>query len=708
MKKLLLALALAVPAIAGAQERVYTVPSTQPLLAPDGSDIWGEPGDIAIDGDSLIVIQDGALLYRRDANGKWNYSRKLVAGTTARPYSVAMKNYIAIIKMGPTATIWEKVNGEWRQSPTAAPITAPGDFAISTNRIMAGDDGCTADALIYQKDPATGIWDVTGRIPPEEGICQANAQRHIDFNYDAALVRGYDDVLRTYRRNGSALVWPNAGNIALNNDNANPYWSPAIQSGTLVLGDQTYWRRTGGVWTKLGKLLPRDYFRGSGTGGNPIYRDGLLMTTDGVDAYLAPEVPYVYAKNAQGGFDHLGVLGGSITGPSTVDYAFAGNTAAVVTIFERGAIWYYIDVYTLPVTFRKPRAIANNFDARDVSGFQTSGGLQYAIAGNQYNYIYRQSNVTADTSAILEDSDWTDYQSVEADLKANAFNRADAWVGLAARYADANNYYYVTFGNDDVIRLNRKRNGVVTTLAQTNHAVDPLVWYHVRLTADQTGVHVSLGSSSLLTSTDTTLRHGRAGLMTSAARADFDNFLARPTGSFTVFDEEYHNSHGEYAYDGGHWSHISEGTIAQDDSSGQALAIHGQPMNDQSVEAYLKVGSFATTNPVAWVGVVARYVDANNFYYLSLRSSNQLQIRKMVDGAITVLKAVNYTVVPGQTYRLQLTVIGNELTATVQYPSDSTGAVVTARAVDDDLASGKFGVGTYRATGEFYPREFQP
>jgi hypothetical protein len=703
MKKLFVALLLAVPALAGAQARVYTVPTSQALLTPSGSDVWNDVApQVAIDGDSLIVAADAALLYRRDSNGHWNYSRTLIPAGTTGARLVAMKNFQAIIKMGSTSTIWEKVNGNWQQAQTAAPITAPGEFAISTNRILVGGDGCSADALIYQKNGTTGIWDVTGRVPAEDGHCDAATPRKVDLNYDDAIVRGTGNVLRTYRRNGSALVWPNAGNIALTGTATSPYWSPAIQSGTLVLGDQSYYRRTSGGWTKVGTLLPRDRFYGAGDGGNPIYRDNLLMITDGVDDYLAARVPYVYAKNAQGGFDHVGVLGGSTTGPSTTDYAFAGNTAATVTVFDRGAIWYYIDVYTLPTTFLKPRAIANNFDARDVSDLETSAGSQYSIAGNSYNYLYRQSNLVDETSAVVNGSDWTDYQSVEADLKLNAAAFPEAWLGFAARYSDADNYYFVTVGADDVIRLKRKQNGVVTTLAERSFDVIGHTWYHLKLVADQTGVRVYFdGAGVFLSSDDTSLKHGRAALLTRGARADFDNLVVAPTGSYTTYDEAFTGMRSDWVHVGGSWNYSSLGGFTQDDTSGQALAINGVPMDDQQAQAAVTVNSFATTNPVAWAGVIARYVDANNFYYASLRSSNQLQIRKVVNGVTTVLQAVNYTVVPGETYRVALRVIGNELTATIQTGYDDAVTTVTARALDGDIAKGRFGVGTYRSAARF-------
>ena len=43
--------------------------------------------------------------------------------------------------------------------------------------------------------------------------------------------------------------------------------------------------------------------------------------------------------------------------------------------------------------------------------------------------------------ALVTDSDWSDYQRVEAEISPT-FSAGDSWAGLVARYADASNYYF--------------------------------------------------------------------------------------------------------------------------------------------------------------------------------------------------------------------------------------------------------------------------
>ncbi len=89
-----------------------------------------------------------------------------------------------------------------------------------------------------------------------------------------------------------------------------------------------------------------------------------------------------------------------------------------------------------------------------------------------------------------------------------------------------------------------------------------------------------------------------------------------------------------------------------------------------------------------------RYVDSQNYYYLSVRSSNSLQIRKVVNGVVTVLKTVTLTIQPGGNHDYGLEVRGNELSAIVD-------GIVLARALDDSLTSGQYGLATYRAGATF-------
>ena len=104
--------------------------------------------------------------------------------------------------------------------------------------------------------------------------------------------------------------------------------------------------------------------------------------------------------------------------------------------------------------------------------------------------------------------------------------------------------------------------------------------------------------------------------------------------------------------------------------------------------------AFAASRQGAWFGLLARYVDARNYYYVTVRSTGQVQIRKIVNGVITVLGTANFTAVPGRYYDVRFLVINDQL----QLYVDQT---LVATAHDRAIASGKYGLATYRAAARW-------
>jgi hypothetical protein len=82
-------------------------------------------------------------------------------------------------------------------------------------------------------------------------------------------------------------------------------------------------------------------------------------------------------------------------------------------------------------------------------------------------------------------------------------------------------------------------------------------------------------------------------------------------------------------------------------------------------------------------------VDARNHYYVTVRRTNQIDIRKIVNGVVTVLASANYTAPPGVYREYRLRVINDQLQLFVN------GALV-ASAHDRDISRGQYGVATYR------------
>jgi pectate lyase len=129
--------------------------------------------------------------------------------------------------------------------------------------------------------------------------------------------------------------------------------------------------------------------------------------------------------------------------------------------------------------------------------------------------------------------------------------------------------------------------------------------------------------------------------------------------------------------------------LAQLDKSGDARAFIGVPIANQEIIAQVRADSFGTSSQGAWFGLLARYVDPSNHYYVTVRSTGQIQIRKIVNGVVTVLGSANFTAVPGQYYELRFRVINDQLQLFVDN-------LLVVSAHDTAITKGQYGLATYR------------
>lgn len=112
---------------------------------------------------------------------------------------------------------------------------------------------------------------------------------------------------------------------------------------------------------------------------------------------------------------------------------------------------------------------------------------------------------------------------------------------------------------------------------------------------------------------------------------------------------------------------------------------------DQSIQADVRIRSGA--GPAPWAGLVVRYTDTQNFYYL-LVDSQSVQIRRMVGGAFGPIAIAPFNLVLGRTYRFRLEAIGSRLRAFV-----NDGLV--AEVIDEAHTHGRAGLATWRAVTEY-------
>ncbi len=695
--------AVSLPAAA----RVHSVNPWQTLtlpVDPDGDPEYDRASaqDVAIDGDSLIVVfqyiaKQEAVLYRRDADDEWTRSAVLASAprTSASPppvLTVVMKNRIAVFVIDGVPQIWEQSGGTWTRSALSA-TGLRGGFAISGQRILAGRRDCAAgsDAVVLEKN-SNNTWVITGQINGAAGQCTTSTV-DLELNYDHALIRSKTDIVRAYRRNGTNLAWTAAGSFTLPQAVGDHRGPVALQLATAVTPGSAVFRRSGSTWTPSGTVKPIDYAMGTGNAWSVLYRDRVLITQERDGNPLGRVEPqfYAYVESSPGRFEHVATLGHYV-GTGTIDLSHRWAVSSTMDLFG-GPL---LAVWRLPDPIQAPEAIPNSFEQRDLSGFEFSGGY-HSVASSNGNEFLRQTSTAGLSSAVITGSNWPDYQRLHVEITPNVFGSGDTWVGAAVRYVDADNFYYVSLRHSNLLQLRKRVAGIETILDEAPLTATPGRRVTMNISVDGRTLSATVGDARL-EGEDDSLDVGRAALLTQRARAYFDNVVASPTSSYgaylRLFGDQYDYG-ADFSTVGGHWEQLyHEGQqmylMSQTDTTGTALAVNGVPMTDQQVSGNIYLDRYApTSTAVAWFGLVARYVDARNFYYLSVRSSGQVHIRKIVNGVTTTLAAGTYTATPGERHRYQLTVIGDELHAFID------GARV-ATAYDDDIPRGIYGMATYR------------
>jgi len=130
--------------------------------------------------------------------------------------------------------------------------------------------------------------------------------------------------------------------------------------------------------------------------------------------------------------------------------------------------------------------------------------------------------------------------------------------------------------------------------------------------------------------------------------------------------------------------------------AGDARASIGAPTDDQVVRVRARLDTFAAPDGAQerWFGVMARQTDSRNYYYLTLRSSNTLSLRKLVNGVATPLATTAFTVKPATWYDLRLEAVGNQIRAYVN-------GTLWLEATDDTHPSGTSGPVMYKTAADF-------
>jgi hypothetical protein len=350
----------------------------------------------------------------------------------------------------------------------------------------------------------------------------------------------------------------------------------------------------------------------------------------------------------------------------------------------------------------------DTFTDRVADGWTTTGTGGTWSASSQ---SLVQSATDQDARVLLNGSNWTD-QVVEARVDASAFNPVgSSMVAVYARFNSIDDAYYLLMRSTGAVELKRIKGGTITTYAQTPAGTyDPLASHVLRLTVVGNSLRGYVDNSLVLSGTDNewAFTSGKAAIGGWQSAFAIDNVVASPfpDASFTRDDFDGQNiSNWSMAETGaGTWSasQVSGSgnwALEQSASTGNHRASRAVSGRDRSTQA--KVRFVTASDPKGFIAVYARYQDVNNGYYVLLRNSRVLELKKIIGGVAAPIATVNlpanFDLAAWHTLRIDTS--GGELTTLKAYLDGQLQLIGSD--VDSPFTSGSAAVGTYLTSAQF-------
>jgi hypothetical protein len=689
-------LVVALVAVATVRIAHAAPPMLQPKQTLDIPAGYADITSVAIDGNFLImaatrerivgdedIVSDGAVfLFTRAANGTSQYTRTLFTGThgQGQPLTAAMRGNIVAVHFGQLTVLERNAAGVWQSSPIDRASENPfgNSIAIFDTEIDGGtillSSYCPDRYLVRAlRKNSSGTWFGIGTAESDPANCVAASTTDVAISgntmiLSAPLLAGGSSAdyffegppqswTLTQRLAGNTLPVAIDGDFAVLGRAGNPGPAPGL------------YQRTSGVWT-LKQNIERPDRLLIGAAGRAELRNKLAVLT-----YTGtPSVWQGDANNSYREFARLTRPGGPI-GATSVDVS--GRRIVINDIYTQKA-----HVYEVPTSISQPATVRDTFNSGSFSRWTPTAGSLWTVATTPASRVFRQSSLAGEAGAVLGNSDWTD-QSIQVDVKPTAFSGPDRWFGVAVRRADATNYYYVTARQTNVIQLKKNVNGAVSTLGSKSLPVTLNTTYRLRLEAIGTTIRVLVNDRPALEVVDSSVKHGSAALLMFKTAADYDNVIATPSPQVLLVDDTFEQFNGHrWTRVSGQWTVTTQ--YSQTSTAGNATLLTGIATADQSIQALARPTSFASGTE-RWFGLFTRWQDANNYYYVTLRNTNQISLRKLVGGAISVLDTATLPVTQGGSYRVRLEAIKDQLRVYV-------GGQLLLEATDSSYARGRYGL----------------
>jgi hypothetical protein len=662
--------------------------------APDNPDIVTQYGALGIDQGTLLVAayrprdaegnyESAVHIFERNTQGSWIYAGILtvqpligdlrIGGTVAAVSTVRTPDTPSAI------TIFERGATGWALTGTF-PATNSRLVRVEDGSLyLEPQDGCTSPYQEFRK--VNGTWTQVATIGGQR--CDRNQP---DINDGRAVIthRPVDSSTPEPAEvfASSRPAWNPIGSISPPDRTPFSIWGygGTIRGDTIYINGGYLYRNSGGAWMSAGRLLEpeAELSIGSSQGklrGNHLFLHGAERDYERPDyyedSYYEWNVLRVYRQNTAGAFVYHARLNADY---SVTHWAVSDDGRQVA------AAGYHVNnrgyeevrrlyVFEIPETASFPGTRQDTFSAGNYSRWTVAAG-QFAVVQSGASRVLRQSDLTGTASAYLTDIDWTD-QAIEADMRPLEFASAGRSFGLVTRRSDAQNYYYATVRSPGVISLLRMRDGVYTQLG-TAGIEDFQVGHNYRIRFESVGDQhaVFIDGFQKLRVRDKTLSHGHPGIASYRTRFEVDNVVVSG-GTRVLLRQD--DLYGGFLSDGwqsaiGGWEMPYGQTygsyLMQTDNEASARWFSTVAVGYQVVSARVRPQSYGTSGE-PWIGLAARVIDSSNYYYMTLRSSQQLSLRRKVNGQIQVLATVPQSVNLGTIYDLRLEIIGTHIRAYV-------------------------------------------
>ena len=720
----LIALFSALASPASAASRPYFANESARFQLPPGyhaADVAIEAGWIAVTAENYDAKVAALFVYRRASASSWVLDGKLFEIPyfdelgESPPVMVALQNSTVAMNWSSSnaPAVFKRSGSAWvQQTVTPSNSTLNGsEIKIDGARILVGAGKC-GDAEVFEPD-AAGTWRVTAHLNEGTNDCgESQTTLSMALSGDTALLwatEASQSKVWIGAWNRTAAGWQRFGQLP---DSALEDMLPhislrgslAITNGLFPRGANHVYLRNGNGWNTLPTFRPLDAYRLD-------YRDEVLRQQRGWLAQLRRDADQPNSQEGaivdvwrQGGdnrFSHVAQLEPQDRSSLRLVDIYDNRVVASPWPAAAGAFIY---VFELPADPSTPAPVRDDFQGGGNAAWHSVAGPTPRASGGRFI----QSSTAAQTMTLAGNTAWTNH-AVEADLSATSTTNTQAYAGLVAR-AGSGKYYYAVLRKNGKVELGKVVSGTRTLLGSASYV--PRTWNRLRLETRGQLLDVQVDGQQRLSASDASITSGESGFTTSYTALALDNFTTTPRSLKmyqTHFNDEYRP--GQISADqlpwsvsGGDWQYLddSSGAVRQQRAtSGAARLITGVPTDEQTVETRVRIdGTFAADGN--WVGVIARYQDDGNLYYLSLRGSHQLTIRKVVGSVATELAGQSYNAVAGQYYALRLEVVGSKLRGYVN-------GQLRLEAEDDSLAAGRSGIATNNTQASFaYFLAYQP